>query len=97
MKTAEDFLIERGVVIKGAKTWPLNLTRDTHIGSKREIIQAMEDYAEYKYMFNTVQLILDSIQAKSSNDKCESATERLIDGKNVTEKLKELIENKLNK
>jgi hypothetical protein len=50
-KTAEDFLIERNIVIKGATSFPLNLTRDTHMQSKRDIVQAMEDYAEYKHSF----------------------------------------------
>ncbi len=49
MKTAEEFLIERNIVIKGATKFPLNLTRDTHMKSKRDIVQAMEDYADYKH------------------------------------------------
>jgi hypothetical protein len=49
MKTAEEFLIERNIVIKGATSFPLNLTRDTHMKSKRDIVQAMDDYADYKH------------------------------------------------
>ena len=48
MKTAEEFLIERNILIKGAKSFPLNLSRDTHMQTKDDIIKAMEDYAKYK-------------------------------------------------
>lgn len=51
MKNAEDFLIERNIVIKGAERFPLNLSRDTHVQSKIDIVQAMEDYADYKHSF----------------------------------------------
>ena len=51
MKTAEEFLIERNIIIEGATSFPLNLTRDTHMKSKRDIVQAMDEYADYKHSF----------------------------------------------
>jgi len=33
-------------LIKDAKTFPINLSRDTHIKTANNIIQAMEEYAE---------------------------------------------------
>lgn len=42
--TAEEFLIERRILIKDAKTFPINLSRDTHIHTKNEIIKAMDDF-----------------------------------------------------
>ena len=43
---AREFLEEKRILIKDAKTFPINLSRDTHIKTANNIIQAMEEYAE---------------------------------------------------
>ncbi len=50
MITAEDVLIKKGVLLKTIEesgNFPLNLTRDTHIGSAKKIKQAMIEFAEF--------------------------------------------------
>lgn len=50
MITAEDVLIKKGVLLKTIEesgNFPLNLTRDAHIGSAKKIKQAMIEFAEF--------------------------------------------------
>lgn len=47
MKTFEEFLIEKGILIKDAKIYPINLSRDGHLKTKEDIIKAGEEYARY--------------------------------------------------
>ncbi len=48
MKNAEKFLKERNI-LNGNEQFPINLSRDTHIKTKNEIIKAMNDYAELTF------------------------------------------------
>lgn len=48
--TAEDKLIEKRVLLKRIEdsgNFPLNLTRDTHIGTAKKIKSAMIEFADY--------------------------------------------------
>jgi hypothetical protein len=47
---AIEFLIQKRILTDRDldKKWPLNLSRDCHIKSAKDIVKAMEEYAEYK-------------------------------------------------
>lgn len=45
---AELFLRERNILLDSER-WPINLSRDTHIKTKEEIVKAMEDFAKLAF------------------------------------------------
>lgn len=46
MRAPEEILINKEVLIPGADRFPFNLTRDGHVGTKKAILEAMQEYAE---------------------------------------------------
>jgi len=44
---AKEFLIKKGI-LNSNKNFPINLSRDTHIQTAEDIVEAMEEYAELK-------------------------------------------------
>lgn len=67
MKTAKEFLEEKGILIKGAETFPINMSRDTGVSTARSIIHAMDEYAEYKIMSydNGKKIIIDTVSCEN--------------------------------
>lgn len=70
MITAEDILIEKRVLLKTIEesgNFPLNLTRDTHIGSAKKIKQAMIEFAKYHVIEALKQALEDSPTGSSTD------------------------------
>lgn len=96
---AEKFLFDKGIINR-RETFPINLTRDTHIGTKEKLIQAMDEYASLKssHSISMNQLYLAMIIYRKTlvtNDKEKTpimSTVKLIeaeDGKSAQKKLEE--------
>ncbi len=63
-----EFLEKKRILIKDAKSFPINLTRDTHIGTSEQLILALDEYAK---------LIIDSLWDKVDFDEFLSNPTRI--------------------